>query len=97
MLGLTLAGLGIADVNGAAIGPAIYLGAALLVVGLTLVAATWFGRARGILPVGLVLLLALLSVTVVQVPNQAGGFERRSATPVSRPSRPAATSTNSAP
>ena len=76
VLGLTLAALGVADVNGAAIGPAIYLGAALVVVGLTLVAATWFGRARGILPVGLVLLLALLSVTVVQVPNQAGGFER---------------------
>lgn len=76
VLGLTLAGLGIADVNGAVVGPAIYLGAALLVVGLTLVAATWFGRAGGILPIGLVLLLALLSVTVVQVPNQTGGLER---------------------
>jgi phage shock protein PspC (stress-responsive transcriptional regulator) len=76
VLGLTLAGLGIADVSGATIAPAIYLGAALLVVGLTLIAATWFGRARGILAVGLVLLLALLSVTVAQVPSQAGGFER---------------------
>ena len=76
VLGATLAALGIADVGGAVVGPAIYVGAALLVVGLTLVAATWFGRARGIVPVGIVLLLALLSVTVVQVPSQAGGFER---------------------
>ena len=75
VLGITLAGLGIADVSGATISVAVYVGAALLVVGLTLVAATWFGRARGILPVGLVLLLALLSVTVAETPNQAGRLE----------------------
>ncbi len=76
VLGITLAGLGIADVSGATIPVAVYVGAALLVVGLTLVAATWFGRARGILPVGLVLLLVLLSVTVAETPDQQGGWNR---------------------
>jgi phage shock protein PspC (stress-responsive transcriptional regulator) len=75
-LGLTLAGLGIADVNGATFGVAVYLGAALLVVGLALVAATWFGRARGMLAVGLILLVALLSVTVVDTTERSGGWSK---------------------
>ena len=56
VLGLTLSGLGIADYVGAAIVPVVvYAAAALLVIGLALVAATWFGRARGLLPVGVLL------------------------------------------
>ena len=43
VLGLTLSGLGIAQAFGVAIPLAGYLAAALLVIGLTLVAATWLG------------------------------------------------------
>jgi phage shock protein PspC (stress-responsive transcriptional regulator) len=72
VLGLTLSGLGIAQALGAAIPIAGYLAAALLVIGATLVAATWFGMARGLLPVGVVLGVALLIVTaagpVLRVP-----------------------------
>ncbi|HEY5785634.1 MAG TPA: PspC domain-containing protein [Microlunatus sp.] len=64
VLGLVLLGLAIADVLGVPITPLIYAGAALLVVGLTLIAATWLGRARGILPVGLLLLVAVLGLSV---------------------------------
>ena len=66
VLGLTLLGLAIADALGVPVTPVIYLSAALLVVGLTLIAATWFGRARGILPVGLLLLIAVLGTSVGQ-------------------------------
>ncbi|MFT4166432.1 MAG: PspC domain-containing protein [Microlunatus sp.] len=65
-LGLTLLGLGIADSVGVPITSVIYVSTALLVVGLTLIAATWFGRARGILPVGLVLLMVVLGMLVGQ-------------------------------
>jgi hypothetical protein len=64
VLGLVLLGLGIADVVGVPISPVMYAAAALLVVGVTLIAATWFGRARGILPVGLLLLLVVLGMSV---------------------------------
>ena len=64
VLGLTLLGLAIADALGVPITPVVYVAAALLVVGLTLITATWFGRARGILPVGLILLLVLLGMSV---------------------------------
>jgi phage shock protein PspC (stress-responsive transcriptional regulator) len=64
VLGLVLLGLAIADSLGAPITPVIYAAAALLVIGLTLVAATWLGRARGILPVGLLLLLVVLGLSV---------------------------------
>jgi phage shock protein PspC (stress-responsive transcriptional regulator) len=63
MLGLTLTGLGLADYLGAVITPTVYAAAALLVVGLALVLATWLGRARGLLPVGVVLALAVLGLS----------------------------------
>jgi phage shock protein PspC (stress-responsive transcriptional regulator) len=63
VLGLTLSGLGVAQALGMAIPIAGYLAASLLVIGLTLVAATWFGRARGLLPLGVLLGIALLLVT----------------------------------
>ncbi len=63
VLGLTLTGLGIAQAVGVAIPLAGYLAAALLVIGVTLLAATWFGLARGILPVGVLLAAAVLIVT----------------------------------
>jgi phage shock protein PspC (stress-responsive transcriptional regulator) len=63
VLGLTLSGLGIAQALGVAIPLAAYLAAALLVIALTLVAATWFGMARGLLPLGVVLAIAVVVVT----------------------------------
>jgi phage shock protein PspC (stress-responsive transcriptional regulator) len=63
VLGLTLTGLGIAQAVGVAIPLAGYLAAALLVIGVTLLAATWFGLARGLLPVGVLLAAAVLIVT----------------------------------
>jgi phage shock protein PspC (stress-responsive transcriptional regulator) len=64
VLGLVLAGLAVADRMGADISVTGYLAASLLVIGLTLIAATWLGRARGILPIGVLVLLALLSVSL---------------------------------
>jgi phage shock protein PspC (stress-responsive transcriptional regulator) len=71
VLGLTLAGLNIADRTGVVVTPAAYAAAALLVVGLALVAATWFGRARGLLAVGLLLVpvVALTSVAAQVLPT----------------------------
>jgi phage shock protein PspC (stress-responsive transcriptional regulator) len=63
VLGLTLSGLGVAQALGLAIPLAGYLAAALLVIGLTLLAATWFGRARGLLPLGVLLAIAVAIVT----------------------------------
>ena len=54
-LGLTWLGLGIADALGVAVSLAVYAGAGLLVLALGLVAATRWGRARGLLPVGVLL------------------------------------------
>jgi phage shock protein PspC (stress-responsive transcriptional regulator) len=64
-LGLTLSGLGIAQALGVAIPLAGYLAAALLVIGLTLLAATWFGMARGLLPFGVLLAVAVVIATAV--------------------------------
>ena len=66
--------------------PLIYAASALLVVGLTLVAATWLGRARGILPVGLLLLVVVLGLSVAD-PGEPSS-STRSATPASPSSRP---------
>jgi phage shock protein PspC (stress-responsive transcriptional regulator) len=63
VLGLTLSGLGVAQALSLAIPLAGYLAAALLVIGLTLLAATWFGRARGLLPLGVLLAIAVAIVT----------------------------------
>jgi hypothetical protein len=63
VLGLTLSGLGIAQALGAAIPLAGYLAAALLVIALTLVAATWFGMARGLLPLGILLAVVVVIIT----------------------------------
>jgi phage shock protein PspC (stress-responsive transcriptional regulator) len=75
VLGLTLSGLGIAQALGVAIPLAAYLAVPLLIIGLTLVASTWFGRARGLLPLGVVLAIAAVLVTAAgpafQVPAAA--------------------------
>lgn len=69
-LGLVLLGLAIADTLGVPVSPLVYAASALLVVGLTLIAATWLGRARGILPIGLVLLLVVLGMAAVRPGGQ---------------------------
>ena len=61
-LGLTMGGLGLADYLGADITPTVYAAAALLVVGIALVLATWLGRARGLLPVGALLAVGVLGL-----------------------------------
>ena len=82
--GLCLAALGAADAAGLEVRAAAYLAAALLVVGLTLVTATWLGRARGILPVGLLLAVATVVATIGGpiAERQHWGSEHRSYTAV---------------
>ncbi|SER20891.1 PspC domain-containing protein [Microlunatus flavus] len=70
-LGLTWLGLGIADAAGAAVSAAVYAAAGLLVVALGLVAATRFGRARGLLPAGLALALASVVASGLLGPSLA--------------------------
>ena len=65
VLGLTMTGLGIADRLGAEITPLMYAAAALLVAGVTLVVATWLGRARGLLPIGALLAAGVLGLSAV--------------------------------
>ena len=68
MLGLTTGGLALADHGGLAVPPVVYAASALLVVGLALVAATWWGRARGLLAMGL-LLVPLVTATAAVGPH----------------------------
>lgn len=88
VLGLAVAGLGFADQAGVPIAPSLYAATALLVVGLTLLAATWWGRARGLLPLGL-LLVPVLAATLVapQVTQlqQASAVQRSYRTPAELP------------
>ncbi len=76
-LGLTLSGLGFADTHGVHIPLAAYFASALLVLGLTLVAATWFGRARGILGLAMLVLITTLgtSLSGPVVQHQGWGAE----------------------
>ena len=77
-LGLTMAGLGIADNLGANVSASVYASAALLVLGVALVLATWWGRARGLLPLGTLLTVGVLglstagtAMTAVPTPDNA--------------------------
>jgi phage shock protein PspC (stress-responsive transcriptional regulator) len=63
ILGLALSGLGVLDSVGVAVPLAAYFATALLVLGLTLVAATWLGRACGLLPLAVLLTVAVLALT----------------------------------
>ncbi len=76
VLGLVLGGLGAADALGAPITATIYVAAALLVVGLTLVVGTWLGRARGVLAIGILLAIALAVVSAVGQVRQVQDFAR---------------------
>ena len=54
----------------------VALAAALIAVGLALVVGTWWGRARGLIAVGVVLAIVLTVATVVDVPIRGGAGER---------------------
>jgi len=69
--GLALAGLGTAESFGRTVPAVAYLAAPLLVLGLTLVAATWVGRARGLLPVALLLGVVVLATASTPTPVMA--------------------------
>ena len=88
VLGLVLSGLALADRAGVHVPAVVPAAAALLVVGLTLVAATWCGRARGLLPLGL-LLLPVVLVTSVLPPvdqlQQSGSQQRQYLTAAALP------------
>jgi phage shock protein PspC (stress-responsive transcriptional regulator) len=71
VLGLTLSGLGVADYLGLTVPFMGYAAASLLVVGLTLIAATRFGRPRGLLPTG-VLLAGTVLVLSAMGPQATG-------------------------
>ena len=59
------------------------LAGALALVGVALVLSTWFGRARGLLPIGIVLLLVTLPAATIDVPL-TGGTGNHDYRPVSR-------------
>ena len=48
------------------------LAGALALVGIALVLSTWFGRARGLLPIGILLLLITLPAATIDVPLSGG-------------------------
>lgn len=62
---LALGALAVNDVYWASVPPAMYIALALTVVGVGLLLGTWYGRARGLIALGIVLALALLPTTVI--------------------------------
>jgi phage shock protein PspC (stress-responsive transcriptional regulator) len=75
-LSITLAGLSLADLLGAAVPVAAYFGAGLLVIGLALIVAAGVGRARGLLPLGMVLLIGLLTTSAISTAARYGDWAR---------------------
>jgi len=59
------------------------LATGLIVVGVALVLSTWFGRGRGLIPIGVLLLLATIPASVIDVPI-SGGIGERQYHPVAR-------------
>src|SRR4051794_5915273 len=70
LVGAGLVGLAVA--NGRAVQLTAVLAGGLLVVGGGLIASAWFGRAWGLIPLGLLLLAALSLSTLVKVPFAGG-------------------------
>jgi phage shock protein PspC (stress-responsive transcriptional regulator) len=62
---------------------AAILASGLIVVGAALVLSAWFGRARGLIPIGVLLLLATVPASVIDVPI-SGGIGARDYHPVTR-------------
>jgi len=59
------------------------LASGLVVVGAALVLSAWFGRARGLIPIGVLLLLATIPASVIDVPI-SGGIGEREYRPITR-------------
>jgi phage shock protein PspC (stress-responsive transcriptional regulator) len=76
VLGLTTGALALVDHSGVGVAPAVYAATALLVVGLALVAATWWGRARGLLALGLLLVPVVVVTSVVGPHGELGQWTR---------------------
>lgn len=76
VFGLTMTGLGIASALGAAIGAATYLAATLLVIGLSLLAGTRYGRPPGMVLAAVLVAFALLASLAVS-PGATGYREIR--------------------
>ncbi|MBO0812497.1 MAG: PspC domain-containing protein [Microlunatus sp.] len=66
VLGATMAGLGVASVTGAAITTAVYLSAALLIFGITLLAGARFGRPRGLAAATVIVAIAMILTLLAQ-------------------------------
>jgi phage shock protein PspC (stress-responsive transcriptional regulator) len=62
---------------------AAVLASGLIVVGGALVLSTWFGRGRGLIPIGVLLLLATIPASLIDVPI-TGGIGERQYHPVAR-------------
>jgi hypothetical protein len=62
---------------------AAVLASGLIVVGAALVLSAWFGRARGLIVIGVLLLLATIPATVIDVPI-SGGIGEREYRPIAR-------------
>ncbi|MDQ1481819.1 MAG: hypothetical protein QOI44_2680 [Actinomycetota bacterium] len=62
---------------------AALLATGLVVVGAALVLSAWFGRARGLIPIGVLLLLATIPASLIDVPI-SGGIGEQTYHPVTR-------------
>ena len=80
-ISLLLIGAGVAallDAGGAVhLTVAGVLASALIVVGGALVISTWFGRAHGLIPIGLLLLMATIPAVTIDVPISGGIGDRQ--------------------
>jgi phage shock protein PspC (stress-responsive transcriptional regulator) len=71
------------SVNAVHLTLAAALASGLIVVGAALVLSAWFGRARGLIPIGVLLLLATIPASVIDVPI-SGGIGEREFRPIAR-------------
>jgi phage shock protein PspC (stress-responsive transcriptional regulator) len=71
------------SVNAVHLTLAAVLASGLIIVGAALVLSAWFGRARGLIPIGVLLLLATIPASVIDVPI-SGGIGEREYRPIAR-------------
>lgn len=81
VFGLLVVALGVVILLGITVGlmpsvPEVFAGG-LLLVGLALIVSAWFGRARGLIGVGLGLTAAMVATSILDVPFRGGVGERR--------------------
>jgi len=79
-LGVLLVGAGVVGLvvaAGTSIDPTRVFAGGVLVVGLGLVLSAWYGRGLGLLPVGLLLVVAMSASSLIDVPLRGGIGDRR--------------------